>query len=53
LQQALEAHEKRLEEMKQHKTGRNALVGAQKKRITFIQELLAAHVHFLQAHKES
>jgi hypothetical protein len=42
LQQALIAHEKRLEEAKQHKTGRNALVGAQKKRISFIQELLAA-----------
>ncbi len=42
LQQALIAHEKRLEEAKQYKTGRNALVGAQKKRIRFIQELLAA-----------
>ena len=42
LQQALIAHEKRLEEAKQHKTGRSALVGAQKKRISFIQELLAA-----------
>jgi len=42
LHQALEAHEKRFEEMKQHKTGRSALVGAQKKRIRFIQELLAA-----------
>ena len=42
LQQALIAHEKRLEEAKQHKTGRSALVGAQKKRIRFIQELLAA-----------
>lgn len=42
LHQALEAHEKRLEEMKQSKTGRNALVGAQKRRIHFIQELLAA-----------
>ena len=41
LQQALIAHEKRLEKAKQHKTGRNALVGAQKKRISFIQELLA------------
>jgi integrase len=42
LQQALIAHEKRLEEAKQHKTGRSALVGAQKKRIRFIRELLAA-----------
>src|SRR5437763_914649 len=40
LQQALEAHEKRLEEIKQYKTGRSALVGAQRKRINFIQELL-------------
>jgi hypothetical protein len=42
LHQALEAHAQRLEEMKQHKTGRNALVGAQKKRINFIQDLLTA-----------
>ena len=49
LHQALEAHEKRLEEMKRHKTGRNALVGAQKKRINFIQELLAANLHYRQA----
>jgi len=40
LQQALTAHEKRLDEAQQHKTGRSALVGAQKKRIKFIQELL-------------
>lgn len=42
LRQALEAHEKRLEEMRRGKTGRSALVGAQKKRIRLIQELLAA-----------
>ena len=42
LQQALDAHEKRLEETQQHKTGRSALVGAQKKRIRFIRELITA-----------
>jgi len=42
LQQALSAHEKRLEETQQHKTGRSALVGAQKKRIRFIRELITA-----------
>ncbi len=41
LQQALDAHEKRLAEALQHKTGRSALVGAQRKRIRFIQELVA------------
>jgi integrase len=42
LRQALDAHEKNLAEMQQrHKTGRNALVAAQKKRITFIQDLVA------------
>lgn len=41
LQQALLAHEKQLEEAQQHKTGRSALVGAQRKRITFLQKLIA------------
>jgi len=41
LQLALDAHEKRLEETQQHKSGRSALVAAQKKRIKFIQELIA------------
>jgi len=41
LRQALAAHEKRLGEAMQHKTGRSAVVGAQKKRVRFIQELLA------------
>jgi len=41
LRQALAAHEKQLEEAMQHKTGRSAVVGAQKKRVRFIQELLA------------
>ena len=41
LHQALDAHEKKLADMQQqHKTGRNALVLAQKKRIRFIQELI-------------
>ncbi len=41
LQQALNAHEKNLADMQQQrKTGRNALVNAQKKRIVFIRELL-------------
>jgi hypothetical protein len=43
LRQALDAHEKKLTEMRQqHKTGRNALVTAQKKRITFVQDLIAS-----------
>jgi integrase len=41
LRQALDAHEKRLEDIQQHKTGRSALVGAQKKRINTIRKLIA------------
>src|SRR5712692_9049491 len=41
LQQALAAHEKRLDEAQQHKTGRSALVGAQKKRLVLIQQLIS------------
>jgi Phage integrase family len=41
LRQALDAHEKRLEEAQQHKTGHSALVGAQRRRIKFIQDLIA------------
>jgi hypothetical protein len=41
LRQALAAHEKRLEEAMLHKTGRSAVVGALKKRVRFIRELLA------------
>jgi len=41
LQQALAAHEKRLDEAQQHKTGRSALVGAQKKRLALIQQLIS------------
>ncbi len=40
LRQALDAHEKKLAEVKQTKTGRNAIVGAQKKRISLIQDLI-------------
>jgi integrase len=45
LRQALEGHEKRLEETQQLKSGRNALVAAQRKRIKLIQELIAACEH--------
>ncbi len=42
LHQALDAHEKKLTDLcQQHRTGRSALVTAQKKRITFIQALIA------------
>jgi succinate dehydrogenase/fumarate reductase flavoprotein subunit len=41
LHQALDAHEKKLADLQQqHKTGRNALVTAQKKRIKLIQDLI-------------
>ena len=40
LRLALDAHKKKLEEIQQHKTGRSALVGAQKKRISLIQKLI-------------
>jgi integrase len=40
LRQALDAHEKRLAEIQQHKTGRNALIGAQKTRVSQIQQLI-------------
>jgi len=40
LRQALDAHEKKLAEVQQIKTGRNAIVGAQKKRINLIQHLI-------------
>jgi hypothetical protein len=42
LRQALEAHEKRLDSAQQLRSGRNALVAAQRKRIKLIQELIAA-----------
>ena len=40
LRLALDAHKKSLEEIQQRKTGRSALVGAQKKRISLIQKLI-------------
>lgn len=40
LRQALDAHEKRLNSAQQLKSGRNALVAAQRKRIKLIQELI-------------
>jgi hypothetical protein len=40
LRQALQAHERRLIEAQQHKTGRSALVAAQKKRVSLIQALI-------------
>src|SRR5258708_4098699 len=41
LGQALTAHEQKLAEIQQSKTGRNALVSAQKKRIALLQKLIA------------
>src|SRR5437763_2187004 len=40
LQQACDAHVRRLTEAQQSKTGRNALVGAQKKRVKLLQDLV-------------
>jgi hypothetical protein len=40
LRQALNTHRQQLAEAQRRKTGRSALVGAQKKRISFIEELL-------------
>jgi integrase len=40
LRQALSAHEKKLALAKPHKTGRSALVGAQKKRVHLLQRLI-------------
>jgi hypothetical protein len=41
LHQALDAHAKKLADLQeQHKTGRNALVTAQRKRVKFIQDLM-------------
>jgi hypothetical protein len=41
LRQACSAHEKKLAEIQQQKTGRSALVGAQKKRVNLLQRLIA------------
>src|ERR1700730_4966170 len=40
LRQALSAHEKKLDEAMRHKTGRSAVVGAQKKRVHLLQRLI-------------
>lgn len=40
LRQVLSAHEKKLAEARQQKTGRSALVGAQKKRVSLLQRLI-------------
>lgn len=40
LRQALSAHEQKLAEARQYKTGRSALVGAQKKRVSLLQKLI-------------
>jgi len=53
LHQALDAHEKKLADMQQHKTGRSALVGAQKKRIMFIQNLVATCEQHLREQNSS
>jgi len=53
LHQALSAHEKKLVEAQQHKTGRSALVAAQKKRIRFIQALIATCEQRLRREQES
>jgi len=41
LHQALSAHEKKLAEIQRHKTGRSALLGAQKKRVSLLQRLVS------------
>ncbi|MBO0782597.1 MAG: site-specific integrase, partial [Ktedonobacteraceae bacterium] len=48
LQQALLAHQTRLAEVQQSKTGRSALVGAQKKRISLLGALIVDCEHRLQ-----
>jgi hypothetical protein len=52
LRQAKEAHEKRLIEAQRSKTGRNALVSAQKKRIDLLQKLIADCEWHLMTKKE-
>ena len=54
LQQALSAHKQRLTGLQQQdKTGRNALVTAQRKRIEFLEDLIAGGVQCLQERKGS
>lgn len=52
LRQAKAAHEKRLVEAQQSKTGHNALVGVQKKRIGLLQKLIADCERHLMTKKE-
>jgi hypothetical protein len=54
LHQALDAHEKKLADLcQQHRTGRNARVAAQKKRIAFVRALLADCEQCQQEQKQS
>ena len=54
LQQALSAHKQKLTGLQQQdKTGRNALVTAQRKRIEFLEDLIAGGVQCLQERKGS
>jgi len=48
LRRALEAQQERLVEIQQSKTGRSALVGAQKKRISLLEALIVECEHRLQ-----
>ncbi len=52
LHQALSAHEKKLAEIRQQKTGRSALVGAQKKRVNLLQRLIPAGERRMQKLQE-
>ena len=52
LRQALEAHQARLVEVQQSKTGRSALVGAQKKRISLLEALIVDCEQRVQAQQK-
>jgi integrase len=53
LRQALDAHTKRLAEAQQQKTGRNAIVRAQKKRMRLLEQLIAEGEQHLQERQKS
>lgn len=53
LRQALEAHQKRLAEVQQSKSGRSALVGAQKKRISLLEALIVDCEHRLHGQQDA
>ena len=53
LRQALSAHEKKLAEIQQQKTGRSALVGAQKKRVNLLHRLIPGCERQMQKLQES